>query len=45
MTPTPTHSVDVRRDGRWSVRVNGNWRATFAFTGPDVELLDDEDDR
>jgi proteic killer suppression protein len=26
--------------GYWSIWVNGNWRVTFRFTGPDVELID-----
>ena len=24
----------------WSIKVNGNWRVIFRFTGDDVELLD-----
>jgi len=24
----------------WSIRVNGNWRVIFRFTGIDVELVD-----
>ena len=26
--------------GHWSIWVNGNWRITFRFHGPDVELVD-----
>lgn len=26
--------------GHWSIWVNGNWRVTFRFSGPDVELVD-----
>ena len=37
------HQLKANQQGRWSVRVNGNWRVTFAFTGTDVELLDYED--
>jgi proteic killer suppression protein len=29
--------------GRWSVKVNGNWRLTFQFIGTDVEVVDYED--
>jgi len=27
----------------WSVWVNGNWRITFRYVGPDVELVDYQD--
>lgn len=37
------HELKGDQAGRWSVRVNGNWRVTFAFVGTDVELLDYED--
>jgi proteic killer suppression protein len=26
--------------GLWSIKVNGNWRLTFRFTGRDVEIVD-----
>jgi proteic killer suppression protein len=29
--------------GHWSVRVNGNWRMTFAFEGTDAVLVDYQD--
>jgi len=29
--------------GYWSMWVNGNWRVTFRFVGPDVELVDYQD--
>ncbi|MFN3819288.1 type II toxin-antitoxin system RelE/ParE family toxin [Blastomonas sp.] len=29
--------------GHWSIWVNGNWRVTFRFVGPDVELVDYQD--
>lgn len=31
------------RTGQWSIWVNGNWRVTFRFVGPDVELVDYQD--
>ena len=37
------HELKGDQNGRWSVRVNGNWRVTFRFVGTDVELLDLED--
>ena len=34
----------IGRDaGRWSVRVNGNRRLTFKFTGEDAEAVDYQD--
>ena len=29
--------------GHWSVRVDGNWRLTFAFEGGDAVLVDYQD--
>jgi toxin HigB-1 len=29
--------------GTWAVKVSGNWRVTFRFTGRDVEVVDYED--
>lgn len=26
--------------GYWSIWVSGNWRVTFRFTGPDLDLVD-----
>jgi len=37
------HGLKDKQRGRWSIRVNGNWRVTFGFIGADVELLDYED--
>lgn len=34
------HPLKGQLRGYWSIWVNGNWRVTFRFTGPDVELLD-----
>lgn len=37
------HQLKGNLKGHWSVRVNGNWRATFRFVGADVELVDYQD--
>jgi len=37
------HPLKGRAKGRWSIRVNGNWRLTFVFDGGDVHILDYED--
>ena len=37
------HGLKGREQGRFSVQVNGNWRLTFAFDGPDAVLLNYED--
>lgn len=29
--------------GHWSIKVNGNWRLTFAFEGEDAILVDNHD--
>lgn len=34
------HPLKGKLKGHWSVWVNGNWRVTFRFAGPDVELVD-----
>ena len=34
------HALTGTLVGRWSVRVNGNWRVVFAFDGEDVILVD-----
>jgi toxin HigB-1 len=34
------HPLKGQFAGHWSIEVNGNWRLTFAFEGPDVILLD-----
>ena len=31
------------RKGTWAVKVSGNWRVTFAWTGEDVDQVDYED--
>jgi len=30
------HPLKGERKGTWAVSVSGNWRITFAFSGPDV---------
>lgn len=37
------HSLSGDLVGHWSVRVNGNWRLTFAFEGTDAVLVDYQD--
>ena len=37
------HELSGRRRGTWAVRVSGNWRVTFRFSGADAELIDYED--
>lgn len=37
------HPLKGDLKGYWSVWVNGNWRVTFRFIGPDVELVDYRD--
>ncbi|EQD42988.1 Plasmid maintenance system killer [mine drainage metagenome] len=37
------HPLKGKLKGRWSVWVNDNWRVTFRFVGPDVELVDYQD--
>jgi len=37
------HSLSGRRADIWSVRVNGNWRVTFRFTGNHAEIVNYED--
>jgi toxin HigB-1 len=37
------HSLKGEFKGHWSIWVNGNWRVTFRFVGPDVELVDYQD--
>jgi len=34
------HALKGDLKGYWSIKVNGNWRVIFRFTGNDVELLD-----
>lgn len=37
------HVLRGRQGGRWSIRVNGNWRLTFKFRDGNVYILDYED--
>lgn len=37
------HELRGKYRGRFSVRVNGNWRVTFKFDGPEVTVVDYED--
>jgi len=37
------HQLKGKYQGRWSVRVSGNWRLTFKFDGPDAVDVDYED--
>jgi len=37
------HQLKGGRAGRWSIRVNGNWRMTFEFRDGNAYVLDYED--
>lgn len=37
------HPLKGDRKGSWAVRVSGNWRVTFRFSGSDVKDVDYED--
>ena len=37
------HPLTGSLKGRWSVKVNGNWRLTFRFEGEDAVLVDYQD--
>ena len=37
------HGLSGKRSKTWSVRVSGNWRITFQFSGKDAEVVDYED--
>ena len=37
------HPLRGDRAGTWAVKVSGNWRVTFKFTGRDVEVVDYEE--
>ena len=37
------HPLKGDREGTWSVKVSGNWRITFTFTGLDADDVDYED--
>jgi len=37
------HPPQKELTGHWAVKVNGNWRLTFKFEGPDAVLVDYRD--
>ncbi|MDD5034992.1 MAG: type II toxin-antitoxin system RelE/ParE family toxin [Methylococcaceae bacterium] len=37
------HPLQYDLEGHWAVKVNGNWRLTFAFEGEDAILVDYQD--
>lgn len=37
------HPLKGKLDGHWAISVNGNWRLTFRFVGPDAEVVDYQD--
>jgi toxin HigB-1 len=37
------HLLKGQQQGRWSIKVDGNWRLTFEFRDGDVFVLDYED--
>jgi len=37
------HKLTGDHAGHYSVKVNGNWRVTFAFEGEDAVLVDYQD--
>jgi len=37
------HPLTGKLEGHWSVKVNGNWRLTFRFSGSNVEVVDYQD--
>lgn len=37
------HKLKGDRKDIWSVRVSGNWRITYRFTGRDIEIVNYED--
>jgi proteic killer suppression protein len=37
------HPLQGELSGHWAVKVNGNWRLTFRFEGPDAILVDYQD--
>ncbi|MEE4249935.1 MAG: type II toxin-antitoxin system RelE/ParE family toxin [Alcanivoracaceae bacterium] len=37
------HALKGKDRGRWSIRVNGNWRLTFEFADGNAYVLDYED--
>jgi toxin HigB-1 len=37
------HPLKGARAGMWAVKVSGNWRVTFTFTGQNADDVDYED--
>ncbi len=37
------HPLSKDLSGHWAIKVNGNWRLTFAFEGEDAILVDYQD--
>lgn len=37
------HALNAELAGHWSVRLNGNWRLTFAFEGENAVFVDYQD--
>jgi proteic killer suppression protein len=37
------HRLKGQQQGRWSIRVSGNWRMTFEFENGNAHVLDYED--
>lgn len=37
------HALSAELAGHWSVRLNGNWRLTFAFEGENAVFVDYQD--
>ncbi len=37
------HELGGNRKGTWAVKVSGNWRVTFTFSGKDADNTDYED--
>ncbi len=37
------HPLKGDRKGTWAVKISGNWRVTFTFTGKDADHVDYED--
>jgi len=37
------HPLKGKAKGRWSIRVNGNWRVTFEYCDGNAHVLDYED--
>jgi proteic killer suppression protein len=37
------HLLEPKQEGRWAIRVSGNWRITFYFKDGDASYVDYED--